>query len=235
MRHPLRFAIKAECHKSKARHSVMTLPHAEVETPVFMPVGTQGTMKGILPEQLEALHCNLILGNTYHLGNRPGVDILKKGNGLHNWMHWNKALLTDSGGFQIVSLTQLCELTEDGVSFTSPYDGKQTLLTPEKSIEIQNAIGADIMMQLDDVVHVLHPDKDRVEEAMYSFTDPVTEASIISDIKDRSRESGPGDESDGEQDATYNALPPSLSYANDAMAIVRKFLLSRGEVPVDSF
>lgn len=165
-KHALSLKIKAECSTSKARTCVMTLPHAVVETPVFMPVGTQGTLKGLLPEQLEQLGCRLMLGNTYHLGNRPGDQLLEQAGGLHEFMNWKHALLTDSGGFQMVSLLALAEITEEGVKFQSPHDGSDMMLTPEKSIEIQNSIGADIIMALDDVVHstVTGP---RVEEAMH--------------------------------------------------------------------
>eukprot|EP00794_Sanderia_malayensis_P015746 gene15746-17335_t len=163
---PLSFNIKAKCSKSKARTSLLRLPHYEVETPIFMPVGTQGTMKGLTTEQLENLNCQIILGNTYHLGMRPGPEIMKKAGGLHKFMNWKRALLTDSGGFQMVSLVKLSEVTEEGVKFRSPYTDEEILLTPEKSIEIQNAIGADIMMQLDDVVHVSTTGP-RVEQAMY--------------------------------------------------------------------
>ncbi|TTA69414.1 Queuine tRNA-ribosyltransferase catalytic subunit 1 [Bagarius yarrelli] len=139
---PLALRIVAECPVTKARACVLALPHGSVNTPVFMPVGTQGTMKGITAEQLEQLDCHICLGNTYHLGMRP-----------------------DSGGFQMVSLVELSEVTEEGVLFRSPYDGKEILLTPEQSISIQNSLGSDIMMQLDDVVSstVTGP---RVEEAM---------------------------------------------------------------------
>ncbi len=144
----------------------MTLPHAIVDTPVFMPVGTQGTLKGILPYQLEELDCQILLGNTYHLGNRPGADLLKEAGGLHKFMGWKRALLTDSGGFQMVSLLELAEITEMGVKFKAPHDGSEMMLTPEKSIEIQNCIGADIMMQLDDVVSSTTTGP-RLEEAMH--------------------------------------------------------------------
>lgn len=161
----LKFTVLAKCSTTKARVSVMELPHANVDTPVFMPVGTQGTLKGLLPEQLERLDCRIILGNTYHLGNRPGVETLSKVGGLHNFMNWKRALLTDSGGFQMVSLLKLAEITEEGVKFKSPYDDSECMLTPERSIEIQTAIGADIMMQLDDVVDATHTDPERFEEA----------------------------------------------------------------------
>lgn len=141
------------------------MPHGHVDGPVFMPVGTQGTMKGLTSEQLEDMNCQILLGNTYHLGLRPGEELLKDVGGLHNFMSWKRNILTDSGGFQMVSLLQLAKITEEGVLFQSPRDGSEMLLTPEKSIELQNAIGADIIMQLDDVVHTLTTGP-RVEEAM---------------------------------------------------------------------
>ncbi|XP_058864041.1 queuine tRNA-ribosyltransferase catalytic subunit 1 [Acipenser ruthenus] len=163
---PLALRIVAECPVSKARACELTLPHCTVSTPVFMPVGTQGTLKGITSSQLEALGCQICLGNTYHLGMRPGPELIKKASGLHGFMDWKRNLLTDSGGFQMVSLVELSEVTEEGVRFRSPYDGKEILLTPEESIGIQNSLGSDIMMQLDDVVSstVTGP---RVEEAMH--------------------------------------------------------------------
>ncbi|KAK3087123.1 hypothetical protein FSP39_002020 [Pinctada imbricata] len=162
----LSLKILAECSTTKARACQLVLPHSVVQTPVFMPVGTQGTLKGLLPEQLKDLDCQIMLSNTYHLGHRPGPELLEKAGGLHKFMNWDRSLLTDSGGFQMVSLLKLAEITEEGVKFQSPHDGSEMMLTPEHSIEIQNSIGADIIMQLDDVVHscVTGP---RVEEAMY--------------------------------------------------------------------
>ncbi|KAJ9577244.1 hypothetical protein L9F63_006218, partial [Diploptera punctata] len=188
----LSFRIKAKCSLSKARSSIMCLPHADVETPVFMPVGTQGTLKGLLPDQLEDMGCQIMLGNTYHLGTRPGPALIEKAGGLHKFMGWNRALLTDSGGFQMVSLLKLAEITEEGVKFQSPYIQhyqpmlimgyhkiisyfilffleSEVMLTPERSIEIQNSIGADIIMQLDDVVKTTTVGP-RVEEAMHRTT-----------------------------------------------------------------
>ena len=133
----LKLIVLAECSTSRARTALMKLPHATVETPVFMPVGTQGTLKGLLTEQLEKMDCRIMLGNTYHLGNRPGVETMKAVGGLHNFMNWKRALLTDSGGFQMVSLLKLAEITEQGVKFRSPYDDSECMLTPEHSIEIQ--------------------------------------------------------------------------------------------------
>ncbi|XP_075433588.1 LOW QUALITY PROTEIN: queuine tRNA-ribosyltransferase catalytic subunit 1 [Ascaphus truei] len=133
--------VLAECPVTKARACELRLPHGAVHTPVFMPVGTQGTMKGVTVDQLRGLGCEICLGNTYHLGMRPGPELMKKVNGLHGFMNWDRNLLTDSGGFQMVSLVELSQVTEEGVHFKSPYDGKEILLTPEKSIEIQNALG----------------------------------------------------------------------------------------------
>ncbi|CAL8087546.1 unnamed protein product [Calicophoron daubneyi] len=131
-----------------------------------MPVGTQGAMKGISVAQLEALDCRILLGNTYHLGHRPGPDVLRKAGGLHKFMSWPRAILTDSGGFQMVSLSQLSSVTEEGVHFTSPHNATQMLLTPEESVgNLQNALGADIVMQLDHVVHVL-TESDKMKDAM---------------------------------------------------------------------
>ncbi|CAH0754091.1 unnamed protein product [Bemisia tabaci] len=124
----------------------------------------KGTMKGLLPDQLKTLDCQIILGNTYHLGLQPGSELLEKVGGLHNFMGWDRALLTDSGGFQMVSLLKFAEITEEGVKFQSPNGDKECMLTPERSIEIQNAIGADIIMQLDDVVPTLEKGQ-RVVEA----------------------------------------------------------------------
>ncbi|XP_075581330.1 queuine tRNA-ribosyltransferase catalytic subunit 1 [Pelecanus crispus] len=158
--------VAAECGRSRARAGELRLPHGPVPCPVFMPVGTRGTAKGITAAQLAALGCRICLGNTYHLGTRPGPELVQRAGGLHGFMDWPHNLLTDSGGFQMVSLVELSEVTEEGVRFRSPYGGEEILLSPEKSIEIQNALGADIMMQLDDVVSSTTTGP-RVEEAMH--------------------------------------------------------------------
>lgn len=148
---PLVFHLEATC--GRARASTVTLPHGDVLTPVFMPVGTQGTIKGMSSEDMKTLGCRILLGNTFHLANRPTCELLRKCGGLHNLMKWNGNILTDSGGFQMVSLLKLAVITEAGVEFEDPKKpGSRMLLTPEKSIESQNDIGADIMMALDDVV-----------------------------------------------------------------------------------
>ncbi|CAI5992924.1 unnamed protein product [Closterium sp. NIES-64] len=144
----------------------MTLPHHSCLTPMFMPVGTQGTIKGLTAQQLGELGCQVVLGNTYHLANRPGADVIAEAGGLHAFMDWPRGLLTDSGGFQMVSLLHLADITEQGVEFQSPVDGTRMLLTPEESIAIQNKIGADIIMALDDVVSSLVSGP-RIEEATH--------------------------------------------------------------------
>ncbi|XP_018024630.1 queuine tRNA-ribosyltransferase catalytic subunit 1 [Hyalella azteca] len=166
----LQFNIVRECSKSRCRVAKLILPHHTLETPTFMPVGTKGTMKGLLPEQVADAGADIILGNTYHLGTQPGKEVLSAAGGLHQWMQWPRALLTDSGGFQMVSLLKFAKITEDGVTFQSPYDGSECVLTPEESIAIQNAIGADIMMQLDDVVDVKETNYERFKEATLRTT-----------------------------------------------------------------
>eukprot|EP00595_Chromulina_sp_UTEXLB2642_P000376 CAMPEP_0196762294 /NCGR_PEP_ID=MMETSP1095-20130614/1698_1 /TAXON_ID=96789 ORGANISM="Chromulina nebulosa, Strain UTEXLB2642" /NCGR_SAMPLE_ID=MMETSP1095 /ASSEMBLY_ACC=CAM_ASM_000446 /LENGTH=258 /DNA_ID=CAMNT_0042112891 /DNA_START=1 /DNA_END=774 /DNA_ORIENTATION=+ len=153
----------------KARASTVYLKHGKVRTPVFMPVGTKGTIKGLSSQQLQNEPCNpeIILGNTYHLALQPGSDVVKEMNGLHGFMNWNHNLLTDSGGFQMVSLLKLANITEEGVVFQSHIDGKPMILKPEDSIGHQNNIGADIIMQLDDVVSSVATDTARFVEATY--------------------------------------------------------------------
>ncbi|VDO40131.1 unnamed protein product [Onchocerca flexuosa] len=148
-----------------ARHGRLRLSHADVDTPVFMPVGTQGTMKGLLPEQLSGMGFRLMLCNTYHMGHRPGHRIVRKAGGLHSFINWPHSILTDSGGFQMVSLNDLMNVDEKGVNFESPHTGEKMILSPETSIHIQEDLGADIVMQLDHVIHVLC-DGPIVEEAM---------------------------------------------------------------------
>ncbi|KAM0323448.1 hypothetical protein ACHAQA_008727 [Verticillium albo-atrum] len=133
---------------------------------MFMPVATQASLKGLTPEQLEDTGCRLCLNNTYHLGLKPGQDVLAAVGGAHKMQGWNHNILTDSGGFQMVSLLKLANITEEGVRFLSPHDGSPMLLTPEHSISLQNTIGSDIIMQLDDVLVTTSPDKARMREAM---------------------------------------------------------------------
>lgn len=141
------------CASSKARLGRVRTPHGDIETPAFMPVGTQGTVKGILPSMVAETGAHIILANTFHLMLRPGSDLIARmggSEGLHAWMRWNGPILTDSGGFQVFSLAELNKIKEDGVTFRSPHNGASIHLTPERSIQVQNELGADIIMQFDD-------------------------------------------------------------------------------------
>ncbi|PFH57773.1 hypothetical protein XA68_14582 [Ophiocordyceps unilateralis] len=162
----LDFQLVARCSTTRARASLLTLPHGPVELPVFMPVATQASLKGLTPQQLEETGCTLCLNNTYHLGLKPGQKVLDAVGGAHRLQGWKRNILTDSGGFQMVSLLKLAKVTEEGVRFLSPHDGSPMLLTPELSIDLQNSIGSDIIMQLDDVLVTTSPDKERMREAM---------------------------------------------------------------------
>ena len=139
-----------EAQSGNARAGKFITPHGEIETPIFMPVGTRATVKSLTPRNLEELGAQIILGNTYHLYLRPGHELIKKAGGLHKFMGWNKPILTDSGGFQVMSLSKLRKITKDGVRFQSHIDGSYHMFTPEKVIEIENAIGADIIMSFDE-------------------------------------------------------------------------------------
>ena len=134
----------------RARAGVLHTPHGRLPTPVFMPVGTQASVKTVSPDELEALGARIILGNTYHLYLRPGHDLIQRAGGLHEFMSWNGAILTDSGGYQVFSLGPLRKITERGVEFRSHIDGSRHLFTPERVMEIQMAIGADIAMCFDE-------------------------------------------------------------------------------------
>ncbi|MCV2350602.1 tRNA guanosine(34) transglycosylase Tgt [Paucibacter sp. AS339] len=139
--------LKTEGH---ARRGQMTLNHGVVQTPIFMPVGTYGTVKGVMPRSLEEMGAQIILGNTFHLWLRPGMDIIKQFGGLHRFESWNKPILTDSGGFQVWSLGEMRKITEEGVKFASPVNGDKLFLTPEISMQIQTALNSDIVMQFDE-------------------------------------------------------------------------------------
>lgn len=132
-----------------ARAGIFHTPHGDIETPVYMSVGTQATVKGVLPRDLKEAGAQIILANTYHLYMRPGDDIVKKAGGLHKFMNWDRPILTDSGGFQVFSLTKLNKIKDEGVYFNSHVDGSRHLFTPEKAIEIEENLGADIIMQFD--------------------------------------------------------------------------------------
>ncbi|MEY2809563.1 MAG: Guanine insertion enzyme, partial [Pseudomonadota bacterium] len=133
-----------------ARRGRLTLNHGVVETPIFMPVGTYGTVKGVMPRSLEEMQAQIILGNTFHLWMRPGLDIVKSFGGLHGFEQWHKPILTDSGGFQVWSLGEMRKISEEGVRFASPVNGDKLFLTPEVSMQIQTVLNSDIVMQFDE-------------------------------------------------------------------------------------
>jgi queuine tRNA-ribosyltransferase len=134
----------------QARRGQITLNHGVVQTPIFMPVGTYGSVKAMLPHEVDEIGAEIVLGNTFHLWLRPGCDVLEKHDGLHGFMQWNKPILTDSGGFQVFSLDSLRKITEEGVKFASPIDGARLFLTPEESMRIQRSLNSDITMVFDE-------------------------------------------------------------------------------------
>lgn len=136
--------------ETDARLGKLHTPHGDIDTPVFMPVGTQATVKAMTPEELKEIGAGIILSNTYHLYMRPGEELVKKAGGLHKFMNWDRAILTDSGGFQVFSLSSLRDIKEEGVTFRSHIDGSKHFISPEKAVEIENALGADIMMCFDE-------------------------------------------------------------------------------------
>ena len=143
------FEIEKICPKTGARAGIFHTPHGDIKTPVFMPVGTQATVKGLRPEDLHEMGAQIILSNTYHLFLRPGEDIVEKAGGLHKFMNWNKPILTDSGGFQVFSLSKLRKVSSEGVEFRSHLSGEKFMMTPKLCMDIQHALGSDINMALD--------------------------------------------------------------------------------------
>ena len=158
----LEFTLKKT--SGKARRGEMKLNHGVVQTPIFMPVGTYGTVKAMAPNELEEIGSQIILGNTFHLWLRPGLDVIEKHGGLHQFMGWNKPILTDSGGFQVFSLKGLRKITEEGVKFASPINGDKLFLTPEVSMQIQRVLNSDIVMVFDECTPYKINDRPATEE-----------------------------------------------------------------------
>lgn len=148
----VRYELIKKCKQTGARLGRVHTPHGSFDTPVFMPVGTQATVKGMSPDELKQIEARIILSNTYHLYMRPGHDIVKEAGGLHGFMNWDRPILTDSGGFQVFSLSNLRNIKEEGVTFKSHIDGSRHFISPEKAIEIENALGADIIMAFDECI-----------------------------------------------------------------------------------
>jgi len=146
----IRYELIKTCKQTGARLGILHTPHGSYETPMFMPVGTLATVKTMSPEELKQMGAGVILSNTYHLWLRPGEQIIKEAGGLHKFMNWDQAILTDSGGFQVFSLSQFRKIEEEGVHFRNHLSGEKLFLSPEKAVEIQNALGSDIMMAFDE-------------------------------------------------------------------------------------
>ena len=160
-----RFSFELQSTDGKARKGVMKTPRGEIRTPAFMPVGTAATVKAMMPESVRATGADILLGNTYHLMLRPTAERIDRLGGLHKFMNWDRPILTDSGGFQVMSLAELRKLTEEGVTFKSHIDGSKHNLTPERSMEIQRLLGSDIVMCFDECP-ALPADRKRIEESM---------------------------------------------------------------------
>ena len=146
------YELIAKDERTGARAGVVHTPHGSFETPIFMPVGTQASVKGVSPDELKDLGAGIILSNTYHLFLRPGMELIREAGGLHKFMHWDRAILTDSGGFQVFSLGPLRKITEEGVTFRSHIDGSKKFLSPEVSMQVQMCLGSDIVMAFDECV-----------------------------------------------------------------------------------
>lgn len=157
------YSLHAKASDCAARRGEFSTPHGVVQTPVFMPVGTQATVKGVTPENLRELGAQIILGNTYHLYIRPGHELIRRFGGLHNFMNWQGPILTDSGGFQIFSLKELTRISEEGARFKSHLDGSMLFLSPEDAVAVQEALGSDIMMCLDTCIPYPATEKEAAE------------------------------------------------------------------------
>lgn len=161
----IKYDLIKKSSECEARAGVIHTPHGDIETPVFMPVGTRATVKTMTPEELKDIDAQIILGNTYHLYLKPGDDLINEAGGLHKFMNWDRPILTDSGGFQVFSLSNIRKITEQGVEFRSHIDGSKHFISPEKSIEIQQNLGSDIMMAFDECVDY-RADKKYVEKSL---------------------------------------------------------------------
>ena len=160
---PAHFQLLKTDTATAARRGRLTTRHGVIETPIFMPVGTQGTVKSLTPAHLREIGAQIILGNTYHLNLRPGSELVRDLGGLHRFMGWDGPILTDSGGFQIMSLSKIRKIREEGATFQSHIDGRRYELSPERAMEIQRLLGSDIQMQLDQCIEFPHTDKQAVK------------------------------------------------------------------------
>lgn len=179
----LQFDIQARSQQCGARSGCVTTPHGSFDTPAFMPVGTQASVKGLLPDSVSQLGAQIILGNTFHLLLRPGSELVAEMGGLHRWMRWNGPILTDSGGFQVFSLGDINKINDDGVVFKSPLDGREINLTPERSMQVQNELGADIIMAFDDCPPAQREDTQDAENAGVKNNGGQAPASLVGSAK----------------------------------------------------
>lgn len=207
----MKFIIQHRDKGTSARAGIITTDHGDIRTPIFMPVGTQGTVKGVHQHELtDSVRAQIILGNTYHLYLRPGTDVLQKAGGLHKFMHWHKPILTDSGGYQVYSLKGMRKITEEGVKFQSHIDGSKHFFTPESVMDIQRIIGADIVMAFDectpypcefkyarDSMHMTHRwlkrciERMRVTDPIYGYEQtfsPIVQGSTYPELRKESAE-----------------------------------------------
>jgi queuine tRNA-ribosyltransferase len=176
MKNANHFKVLSSCPDTQARTGILHTDHGSIPTPIFMPVGTSASVKAVTPKQLEELSAKIILGNTYHLYLRPGVDVIRKAGGLHKFMAWNHPILTDSGGFQVWSLQSIRKISEAGVEFRSHLDGSKHLFTPENVMDYQRALGADIIMAFDECTP--YPCEIKAAEHSLNYTQKWTERAI---------------------------------------------------------
>ena len=167
---PLQFNINHESKEHAGRTGTIATPHGSFQTPAFMPVGTRGSIKGLTPEQVHATGSKIILNNAYHLMLRPGDEQIAKLGGVHKFMRWDYPILTDSGGYQAWSMADINSIDEDGVTFKSIIDGSNIRMTPERSIEIQNNLGADIIMAFDDCPSSVEPQSQELVRRRHALT-----------------------------------------------------------------
>lgn len=170
MASPISFEIKASSSENEARTGSVTTPHGSFQTPAFMPVGTRGTIRGLTPEQIQSTGSEIVLNNAYHLMLRPGDEVVKSLGGAHSFMRWDGPILTDSGGYQAWSMADINTIDEDGVTFKSILDGAMIRMTPERSIEIQNNLGADIIMAFDDCPSSITPQSQNLTRRKHALT-----------------------------------------------------------------
>jgi len=199
-----RYEVVHTCKQSGARVGKLYTPHGVIDTPVFMPVGTNASVKSLTPDAVKDCNASIILANTYHLFLRPGEDLVAKAGGLHSFMHWDRPILTDSGGFQVFSLSKMRKITDEGVAFQSYIDGKKLFMSPEKAIDVENKLGADIIMAFDECTegHTDYKNSKKAMERTLNWLDrcykthkredqllfPIVQGNMYKDLREKSLE-----------------------------------------------